>query len=348
MGIIALLAAMFAGEVAFGIDEWTGSLKPSIRTLLAFGGVSRSLAEGQGEWWRMLTAPMLHADALHILFNGVALLLIGRLAERLMGSAWFAATFVVAAVCGSALSIGINAPNLLSVGASGAIVGLFAATAVLSFHFPSGPTRSGLQVSTMQTLMPALVPIFSGGRGNIDYGAHFGGAAGGIAMGFLMLALWRRTSPRPRLAGAASAIGILGFLATAAAAVPDYRNYARIAVTRDLVMPWPSDDREARQRSAEFVAAKPRDPRAHFVRGLALADSHDLPGAERELRRALADPAMLGLMEPHFETRVRFVLGEVLREEKRPDEARAILAPACAAEKSGPMRDAMDKNKLCV
>ena len=57
---------------------------------------------------------------------------------------------------------------------------------------------------------------------------------------------------------------------------------------------------------------------------------------------------MLKLMAPHFEMRVRFVLSEVLRDEKRPDEARTVIAPACAAEKSGPMRDAMDQNKLCV
>ncbi len=354
VAILAVLAAVFAGEVAFSIDGWTGPLQPGVRTLLAFGGVSHSLVYGVGEWWRVLTAPMLHADGFHILCNGIALLLIGRLSERLMGPAWFAATFIVSALCGSALSIAVNAPNLLSVGASGAIVGLFAAACVLSFRYPSGPMRSALQVRTFQTLIPALLPIFSGGGSGgshapIDYGAHFGGAAGGIASGLLMLALWRRSDPRPRLSALAGAFGALGFAAVAvAAAGPDLRNYAEVAVARDLVVPWPATDAEARRRSAELVSAKPRDPRAHFVRGLALADGRDLPGAEGELRRAIADRAMLALMEPHFEARVRAVLGELLREMKRPDDARTVLAPACAAEKSGPLRDAVDKDRLCV
>lgn len=350
VALLAILAAVFAGEVGLSIDGWTGPLQPGLRTLLAFGGVSRSLVQGAGEWWRLLTAPMLHADAFHLLCNGLALLLIGRLSERLMGPAWFAATFVVSALCGSALSIGVNAPNLLSVGASGAIVGLFAATSALSFRFPSGPMRSALQVRTLQTLIPALLPIFSGGsHANIDYGAHIGGAAGGLASGLLMLALWRRSAVRPRLAALAGAVGVLGLAAAAAAAAgPGLRSFAAIAIARDLVVPWPTIDGEARRRSAELVAAKPRDPRAHLARGLALADGRDLAGAEGELRRAIADPAMLALMEPHFEARVRSVLGELLRDMKRPDDARAVLAPACAAEKSGPLRDAMDKGRLCV
>lgn len=347
--LLAALVAAFAAETAFAVEPWTGTLHASIRTLLAFGGVDRALVLQDGQWWRMVTAPLLHGDALHILFNGLALWLVGRLSERLMGMAWFAATFAVSAVAGSALSIVVNPPNLLSVGASGAIVGLFVASFTLSFHFTLGEVRSRLQARTLGTVVPALVPILSTAHGDaVDYGAHFGGAAAGLAMGLAMLAVWPRALPRPKFSRAAGGLAV-AVLALVAAAVPaEVDNYRKGPLYAALFQPWPTTDAEARAQAYDIVTAKPRDPRGHFAQGLALLDAKDLPGAEEELRKALSDPDMLGLLGPDYGDRIRLVLGAVLRDEKRPDEARAVLAPACAAEKSGPLRDALDKNKLCV
>ena len=295
--LLAALAAIFAAETLFPIEPWSGTLHATISTLLAFGGVDRTLVLDEGQWWRMATAPLLHADALHILFNGLALWLIGRLSERLMGVAWFAATFVVSALAGSALSIAVNPANLLSVGASGAIVGLFMASFTLSFHFTVGDMRSRLQARTLGTLAPALVPILSGVHSaTIDYGAHFGGAAAGLAMGLAMLTLWPKALPRPRFARAAGGVATAG-LALCAAAVPsDIANYRTMPLYAELFQPWPTTEAEARARAYDIVTAKPRDPRGHFAQGLALLDARDLPGAEAELRKALSDPDMLGLL----------------------------------------------------
>lgn len=347
--ILAALAAVFAAETVFPVEPWTGTLHATIRTLLAFGGVDRALVWDEGQWWRLVTAPLLHADAFHILFNGLALWLVGRLSERLMGVAWFAATFAVSAVAGSALSIVVNPPNLLSVGASGAIVGLFVASFTLSFHFTVGEVRSRLQGQTLGTVVPALVPILSAGTGaRIDYGAHFGGAAAGLVMGLVMLTVWPKALPRPRFARLAAGLAIAGLALVIAAVLPGVENYRKVPLYAELFQPWPATDAEARARAYDIVTAKPRDPRGHFAQGLALLDAKDLPGAEEELRKALSDTAMLGLLEPDYGDRIRVVLGAVLRDEKRPDEARAVLAPACAAEKTGRLRDAMDKNKLCT
>ena len=59
--IIAVLCAIFAAEIIYGVGPWTGMLQPSIATLLAFGGIYRPLVM-QGEWFRLFSGPLLHAD----------------------------------------------------------------------------------------------------------------------------------------------------------------------------------------------------------------------------------------------------------------------------------------------
>ncbi len=347
--ILVALVAVFAGEVLFPIAPWTGTLKADIRTLVAFGGVNRNLVLGQGQWWRLATAPLLHGDALHIIFNGWALWLIGRLSERLMGPAWFGAVFAVSALSGSALSIVVNPANLLSIGASGAIVGLFAASFTLSFRVPAGALRTSLQSRTIGTLAPALIPFLSSSHGGtIDYGAHGGGAAGGLVMGLVMLAIWPKTLRRPRFGIAAGAVAICCLGLAVASAVPDLANYRTVSLVQNLFEPFPKTDAEARDRSPAMIAAKPHDPRARFAHALALIAVHDLGGAETELRTGLAEKDLLGLIDaPHYEDRMRIVLGAVLKDENRVDEALAAAGPACQAETTGQLHEALTKTQLC-
>ena len=67
--------------------------------------------------------------------NGFCLYLAGRVLETLVGRSWLVVIFLVGALGGSVASLLINPPNLLTVGASGAIMALFAAIFTLSFRF---------------------------------------------------------------------------------------------------------------------------------------------------------------------------------------------------------------------
>src|SRR6266567_1131298 len=174
--LLALLAAVFAGELMYGIEPWTGLLKPGVRTLVALGGLYPNLVLQSGEWYRLLTAAFLHGDAVHLLLNGVALYLIG-------------------AVGGSLLSLAINPATMISVGASGAIMCLLAAAYVCSFRFQAGGERMQIQMGLLQVLIPSLIPIaVSRTGGHIDFAAHIGGAVTGVAIGLAMLKTWRDTS----------------------------------------------------------------------------------------------------------------------------------------------------------
>jgi rhomboid protease GluP len=170
--ILMALAAIFIAEIVCGIGPSTGLLQPSIATLLAFGGLVPDLVLESGEWYRLLSAPFLHADAGHLVMNGIALYLAGRSLEWLVGRAWFGAAYVVGALTGSLLSLALNSNLLVSVGASGAIMGVFAVMLVVSVHFPAGPIRAGLQVNALYVLIPSLLPLAGARQGHqIDYAA---------------------------------------------------------------------------------------------------------------------------------------------------------------------------------
>ncbi|MEB3042580.1 rhomboid family intramembrane serine protease [Rhizobium mulingense] len=205
--LLAILIAAYAGELAFGVEP-TEAGSPTIRTLWLLGGTFRHNIVGNGEWWRLFTAPFMHASIIHLALNCFALLVAGRLFERLIGWRWFAAIFFVSALGGSIASVWLNDAGTVGVGASGGIVGLFAAVIAASFRFRSTPIASTLQAGAAQILVPSLLPIFSSTRDGqtIDYAGHFGGALTGAALSLLLLTFWPRARPTPRYDSVAIAV----------------------------------------------------------------------------------------------------------------------------------------------
>ena len=123
----------------------SGLLDPGIRTLAALGALDKALVVEDGQWWRLFSAPLLHGGLIHIAFNGIALFFAGVVLENVIGRAWFAGVFAVSAVTGSAMSLLINPETLISVGASGAIMGLFAAAFAVAYRYPvASPMRTYL------------------------------------------------------------------------------------------------------------------------------------------------------------------------------------------------------------
>jgi rhomboid protease GluP len=346
LALLAALIAVFAAEVAPGLDPPSGPagfLEPSLRTLSALGGSNWTLVVERGEWWRLVSAPFLHLNLLHLALNGLVLLWGGWLVERTLGRAWFAAIYAVSAVCGVVVSLAINPPSVVSVGASGALMGLMASLFVASFHFEPGPVRARLRITAMQVLIPSLIPIgITGGR--VDIGAHIGGALGGALMALILVGHWPAAARRPGLQWFAAAIGLAGLTAaavTAGKAGSAFLKAQHETAVRALLIPnsqLPRTDGEWKAQAAALADRYPRDPRPRLFRGATLLDAGDLAGAERELRAGLADVEMFGeLLPPQVETLLRTNLavglyGDGRRGEARAgarDEAKAIAAPVC-------------------
>jgi membrane associated rhomboid family serine protease len=156
------------------------------------------------EYYRLVTAAFLHASLLHIIFNMIALYLLGYQLEAVLGRARYLALFVVSAVGGNTFSYVMSGVDTYSVGASTAVFGFFSAFYVIARR---------LRADTSQILIVVglnLVITFT--ISGIDRWGHLGGLATGLVLGVL----YSYVPPRkPALQAAGVAAVLVGLLAVA-------------------------------------------------------------------------------------------------------------------------------------
>jgi len=129
-----------------------------------------------GQWWRIISGGFLHANFTHILFNSIALYQSGLFVEFAYGTPRFAAIYVVALLTGGiAAYLSTLGSDVATIGASGAIMGIFGAMAVLAFKLPS--LRQALLQSAIVPIVLTLGYGFS--HANISNAGHIGGIVGG-------------------------------------------------------------------------------------------------------------------------------------------------------------------------
>jgi len=169
--VAAYLVQMSVGNSFTNHFELLG--KASTTGLPPYDGVA------EGQWYRLVTAMFLHAGPVHILFNMVSLWWIGGPLEAALGRARYTALYFVSGLAGSALTYLLAAPNQPSLGASGAIFGLFGATAVLlrRLNYDMRPVIALLVINL----------IFTFGWSNIAWQAHIGGLVAGVITGYAMV-----------------------------------------------------------------------------------------------------------------------------------------------------------------
>jgi rhomboid protease GluP len=347
--ILAVLCAVFAAEIAYGIGP-SKALEPTIATLVAFGGLSHNLVLQSGEWYRLFSAPFLHVNAGHLAMNAIGLFIAGRSLEGLIGRAWFGAVYVISALGGSLLSLALNPISLVAVGASGAIMGLFAAMLVVSWRFPPGIIRTGLQKNAVYVLIPSLLPLANALQGHkVDYAAHFGGAIGGVLTGLIMLTVWSQAEPWPQFRRVAAAIAVAGIIVLAYPVAAVLENYSSMAFITQLIPAdrLPRNGADMKARATALIAQYPHDPRPRFMRAAELLDANDLTGAEREARAGLADEKLWhSLLPAQVANGLRAMLAVAIVKDRR-EEALSTALPACDAIKDGPMRKLLDDRRLC-
>jgi membrane associated rhomboid family serine protease len=150
-----------------------------------------SAGVANGEWWRLLTVTLVHGGLLHLLLNMYALYLVGPIVEQIYGWKVFGLMYVLCAAAGSAASLFFGDPQVPSVGASGAIFGLFGVVlAATRIHNPVLDRRS--RALTGQIGMLIVINLFigfgvNGTGGNIDNAAHIGGLLAGLWLGLILV-----------------------------------------------------------------------------------------------------------------------------------------------------------------
>lgn len=343
--ILALLGIVFTVEAAL-----SSGATFKVSDLLAMGASNRVLV-AEGEWWRLVTASALHGGFAHIFLNGIALLMAGFILERLVGRAWFVAIYCVSALGGALLSIALNPPSTTSVGASGAIMGLFAATVVCALRLPAGQ-RISVLVSSLRILVPALLPRSSSGGMIVDYGAHFGGAVFGGTMALLLLWVWPKDAYFPPFRPVAMAIAAAWGLLTAASFAAVAAHYGAYHVEFIPAQLLPRSEPEIVNRGPDLAARYPGDPRAHLFKAIALMERNDFTAAEAEFRTAATGFARF---ESFFGRRLQYTaaagVAYSLAQEKRPADAKAAASEVCHAapsDRPAPRIMALlEQNRLC-
>jgi membrane associated rhomboid family serine protease len=163
------------------------------------------------EYWRIVTGGFLHAGLFHILVNMLSLYFVGSALEPAIGRLNFAAVYGASLLAGSFGAL-LFQPQVPTVGASGAIFGIFGALIVVAYHRGIPIWQSGLGMVLLLNL------IFSFTFSGISVGGHLGGLVGGLICGEAIVQ-WSERRRLPALALSSCAlvavVSVAGALAVA-------------------------------------------------------------------------------------------------------------------------------------
>lgn len=177
--LLAAIAVVFVVEIAVSPGfQWTSGVGRVPKLMLDYGVVA---AMPPSELYRLVTAGFLHASVFHLAFNSWALYQVGHFCERRFGAVRLGIVYAVALVAGNLLAEATAGPRTVTVGASGAIMGLFAAMVVVALRYPS--QRPALSAA----LLPIVLTLVNGfATPGISNGAHIGGAIAGLVAAYLV------------------------------------------------------------------------------------------------------------------------------------------------------------------
>lgn len=130
----------------------------------------------QGAYWQLFTSMFIHATIAHLAGNMLFLLIFGLRGEEMFSLPEYLGIYLIGGLAGNVLSLVL--PELISVGASGAIFSLFGACLIY--------TRRSVRQSMLGALVYAFFLLFiSAGPGVNDF-AHVGGLVFGLLIGYLI------------------------------------------------------------------------------------------------------------------------------------------------------------------
>lgn len=197
--IIGVTVALFVLDYIPGLD---------LTRLFLFNSAYLDPALGFFQPWRLLTDMLAHSGIWHVGLNMLAVWMIGRSLEPLLGHIRFLVLYVLSALAGS-VAVAVLAPGTSVIGASGAVFGLLGALLVIGRHI--GANITGILIIVGINLVIGFIPGFG-----ISWQAHVGGlVAGGIAG--LIFARTRRADQRALQYGLLAGLAVL---LLALAAVP--------------------------------------------------------------------------------------------------------------------------------
>ena len=150
--------------------------------LLMVLGANVGLFVKAGQLCRLVTFMFLHVEVIHLLCNMYALYVVGPRVEDFFGKKKFLLIYFISGISASLLSVGLN-ENVSSVGASGAIFGLFGALLYFGYAY-----RGYVGTMVRSEILPVIIInlLISFMLPGIDVWGHIGGLIGGIIAAYMV------------------------------------------------------------------------------------------------------------------------------------------------------------------
>jgi len=166
--ITIICAAYLADQIYPQFYEYTALFGPLVQS---------------GEIWRLFSVALVHGGLTHLFFNMFSLLVLGNPVEAALGKARFLTIFFVSLLTGSLASVYLSNYPYVSVGASGAVFGLFGAFIAMRKMISEG-------VRDIYVII-GLNFVFGFILGGVDWRAHLGGLIGGYLTTAVLLRITR-------------------------------------------------------------------------------------------------------------------------------------------------------------
>lgn len=340
-----IIGAVYAAELYLvpGASLLDG---PPPGSLLALGGSSSHVLK-LGEFWRLTTAPLLHLNFSHVLLNGIALLLIGPLLERWIGTRWTASIFVVSAAIGSLASAIFHDPRVVGVGASGGLYGLFAASLIVALRLPPGRDRAALLRRAASILALSVLPLFPGGSEGaaIDYVAHVGGAIAGTLACATLIFVYSRDSAARSLK-VATLVLPLAFFAVAVASMLPISGW--LPDSRLVDPAWQPTEAAWRDDIDQKAREFPRDPRLKYLLAGLAEEAGQTDRALSLVEEGLQEERLLRFYLPDLRQGLIVAKASLVLAKGRRQEAVEIARPACVEATNTKVRQMLAAKNLCV
>lgn len=148
-----------------------------------------------GQWWRLFTNIFLHGGIMHLFFNMYGLLFVAIFLEPFLERARFVIVYLLCGLIASLTSI-IWHPETLSVGASGAIFGLYGVLTILLLTGKAGAGSKKVLLINIGIFI--IINLLMGIKGGIDNAAHIGGLLSGFIIGFILSFFIKPPMPKTR------------------------------------------------------------------------------------------------------------------------------------------------------
>ncbi|MGB8907262.1 MAG: rhomboid family intramembrane serine protease [Candidatus Cybelea sp.] len=168
-----------------------GTDSSGMQRVLIDGALIPAAVLQDGQWWRIVTGAFLHSGLIHIGVNMMSLWFLGRFIEYALGSWRMLLVYMVSLVAAGLGVVYFSLPNVPTIGASGAIFGLFGALFAIGLRLGRPGmdlVRANIGILVLNLIITFTVPA-------ISWQAHVAGLLAGFVLTYAIYAPPRRVAP---------------------------------------------------------------------------------------------------------------------------------------------------------